>query len=279
MNKALKIILLISVINNLCHGQNSNKSLNNDGRFFVYWGWNQSVYSKSDISFAGENYNFSLENVIADDKPSPFKINIYLNPANATIPQYNFRLGYFINEKYSISLGADHMKYVVRPDQTVKISGQISQTLTQYDGQYDEKDIQIRRGFLELEHTDGLNYVNTELRRQDLLMRWEKVDIQLVSGAGLGILIPRTDATLLNFERHDKFHVAGFGLGGVLGLQFKFGNYFFIQSEYKSGYINMPDIRTTSSTSDVAKQDFLFHQFNILFGSYFGFKGKNSNVN
>jgi hypothetical protein len=36
--------------------------------------------------------------------------------------QTNFKLGYFINDHYSIALGADHMKYVVTQDQTANIT-------------------------------------------------------------------------------------------------------------------------------------------------------------
>lgn len=273
MNKPLFLIIFTLFFTQFGFTQSSNHFANK-GRLYIYWGWNQSFYSKSDIHFKGQNYDFTLQAVVADDKPSPFRANIYLNPGNATIPQYNFRLGYFINEKYSISIGADHMKYVVRPNQTVKINGIISQSETTYNGQYNGADINIQKGFLELEHTDGLNYVNAELRRQDKLADWKFLTVNAVSGLGAGMLVPRTDATLLHFDRHDKFHVAGYGLGGLIGLQFKISNHFFIQSEYKLGYINMPDIRTTSDVVDFAEQSFFFHQYNILFGSYFGFNKK-----
>jgi hypothetical protein len=36
-----------------------------------------------------------------------------VNPARMTIPQTNFRLGYFINDHYS-SYWVDHMKYVLQ---------------------------------------------------------------------------------------------------------------------------------------------------------------------
>jgi hypothetical protein len=39
-----------------------------------------------------------------------------------TIPQTNFRIGYFINDHYSIALGVDHMKYVAQ-NQVANITG------------------------------------------------------------------------------------------------------------------------------------------------------------
>ncbi len=41
------------------------------GTFYVYWGWNRSLYTNSDISFQGPNYDFTLEKVAAADRPSP----------------------------------------------------------------------------------------------------------------------------------------------------------------------------------------------------------------
>lgn len=58
----------------------------NKGKFFVYWGGNRSWYSSSDIHFRGEDYDFTLHNVNAHDKPKGWHID-YINPARITIPQ------------------------------------------------------------------------------------------------------------------------------------------------------------------------------------------------
>lgn len=81
------------------------------GKLYAYWGWNRGWYTNSDISFKGNDYDFNLNKVVAKDRQTPFSLNSYLNPTLITIPQYNFRIGYFISENYDISFGADHMKY------------------------------------------------------------------------------------------------------------------------------------------------------------------------
>lgn len=270
--QTLKFILMCIylLLYNLSFGQNRNLApfKMNRSKIYIYWGWNKEVYSKSDIHFVGDAYDFTIQSVIADDRQSPFNPKIYFNPIKLTIPQYNFRIGYFINDKYNISLGVDHMKYVVRQEQTVKINGNIGLTGTKYDKNYIEQDIVIQKGFLKLEHTDGLNYINIDFRRLDELIKWKTITLGITEGVGTGFLIPRTDATLFSFERNDKFHVAGYGISGMLGLNVKCGKYFFIQSEYKMGYINMMNILTTTKISDTASQNFFFHQYNVVFGSY-----------
>ena len=244
------------------------------GKMYVYWGWNWGWFGQSNIHYSGDGYDFNLKNVIATDRQSEFSFGKYFNPANATLPQYNFRIGYFFKDNYSVSLGTDHMKYVVTKDQTVPISGYINGSGTEYDGVYTNDDIVLRADFLQLEHTDGLNYVNADVRRFDELFDFGKVQINLTEGFGAGLLYPKTKSILLGNDQHDEFHVAGYGFSGAVALNFTFFEHFFLQSEFKVGYINMPDIRTTSSKVDKASQSFTFYQLNIVFGGTFKIGGK-----
>ncbi|MFK5957441.1 MAG: hypothetical protein QM495_01075 [Lutibacter sp.] len=251
---------------------NYNDAGSNKGKFFVYWGWNRDHYSTSDITFKGTDYRFTLNNVKADDKPKPFGI-YFLKLDELTIPQTNFRIGYFLKEHYTVSIGLDHMKYVMRNDQTVKMNGVIN-TGGGFDGVYSNQDKVLSSDFLLFEHTDGLNYVNVEVSRFDNLDNWLKfsiknIDINLTEGIGVGILYPKTNTTLLGKERYDEFHVSGYGFSAHAGLNITFFKHFFIQSNFKAGYINMQDIRTTKDKADSASQSFTFIENMYVFGARF----------
>jgi hypothetical protein len=58
----------------------------------------------------------------------------------------------------------------------------------------------------------------------------------------------------------------------MAGLNIEFYKHFFIQSEFKTGFINLPDVHTTNSEFDKALQHFFFSQVNILFGATFNLK-------
>lgn len=236
------------------------------GDFYLYWGWNISGYTPSTISFTGENYDFSLAKISARHRPSPLDLKTYLSPTKFTIPQYNFRMGYYVNDKYNISFGIDHMKYVMASYQDSKITGHITHLHPEFDGVYANEPISITPDFLEFEHTDGLNYVNIELRRTDELLRKNQFALNLVLGAGTGLIIPRTNVTLMHFERFDEPNIAGIGIAAIGGLQFEMYQRFFIQFEAKAGYINLPNVRTTHNKLDRAKHDFCFLQVNAVFG-------------
>lgn len=254
---------------NIYHG------VKNKGRLYFYWGWNRAWYSKSDILFQGKDYDFTLEDVEAKDRPTAFSLDPYFKLSRITIPQTMLKFGYFITENISLELGYDHMKYVMIQNQFVKINGRIHNPELDFDkATFNDEEIQLTKPFLEFEHTDGLNYVNVEVCYHQNILKLlnvssEKIEVKTHQGIGFGGLYPKSNVTLLSKEKHDDFHWSGYGLGAKVGVNLTFFKHIFLQSEFKSGYINMPKIRTTNSTEDKASQHFFFHQLNYVFGYTF----------
>ena len=235
-------------------------------KVFLYWGYNRGWYSKSDIHLKGPGYDYTINNVIAKDRPTPFEIEKYFYIQNLTIPQTNLKFGYQINYKWSFSFGVDHMKYVMQNDQRVNMTGRIDRG-TGWDGNYQNESILLTEDLLIFEHTDGLNYINLEAVRWKSLLSYKNyVFLDGHIGAGAGALLPKTRAILFNETHHDDFHWSGYGMHFKTGLKLDIGPYFFIQSDLKGGFINMPDIKPTDELADKASQHFFFGQFNWLVG-------------
>lgn len=245
----------------------------NKGKFYVFWGGNRGYFTNSDIHFTGDNHDFTISDVPAHDKPKGWHVD-YISPGRMTIPQTNFRMGYFINDHYNISVGVDHMKYVMYQDRAVDIDGYYPN-----EGSYGEvlpnNQVYLTEDFLTFEHTDGLNYVNSEFSRVDdisklfRLPNTDKFQISLTEGIGAGVLYPKSNVQMFGDNRYDEFHIAGFGMSAKAGLNFNFFKHFFIQTELKGGYINMGDIRTSPNSNDRASQDFFFMETVIAFGGIF----------
>ena len=68
--------------------------------------------------------------------------------------------------------------------------------------------------------------------------------------------------------------MAGYAVNAVVGINFLLHRSFFIQTEFKAGYINMSKIRTTNYTEDKANQDFFFYQLNVTLGASIDLKKK-----
>jgi hypothetical protein len=238
-------------------------------KWSFYWGWNFETYSRSTIHFRGDNHNFTLHDVSAEDKQKEISLeslaNTYLNPGTLTIPQTNARLAYQTSEDTAIALNLDHMKYVVTPGQVVQATGTVKgKDITGLLTLSDEE-------FGHYEHTDGLNILSVEFEKQ-APVQWfgPEVGSRLFYLAGAGIVIPKSNVTLTIADRtrNDKFHIAGYSFGLGSGLEVDFWQRYFVRSAIKVGYVNLPDV-VTSSKGDKASQHFTYTEFLMAAGVRF----------
>ncbi len=251
----------------------SKKTFTEKGTMFFFWGWNRAGYTKSDIHFTGNGYDFTLHDIVAHDRPSALSWD-YVDPKAWSKPQFNLRLGYFIKDNLAIVFATDHMKYVMDQDQTADFSGKITDPVYATMVQNGKVNLTDEK-FLTFEHTDGLNYVNVGVEKYKSLLNNEKVDILWSYGGGAGVMFPKSNVKLFGNERSDRFHVAGFGLDARTNINFIFWERWMARVEGKVGYINMPDVKTTlNNKPDKASHDFFFGQINFGIGYIFNLKYK-----
>ncbi|WP_430460447.1 hypothetical protein ACQUQU_14655 [Thalassolituus sp. LLYu03] len=242
------------------------------GQWYGFWGWNRATYSDSDIHFHGADHDFTLHNVQAKDEQNDESLyqlyHSYLNPGRLTIPQYNWRVGYFVADNWSVSLGFDHMKYVMVQDQTVKASGHINKPGFERDYQAGDTET-LSEDFLTYEHTDGFNMISLETERFLPLLRWDdKMDLAVFAGFGAGILYPKSNVKLLSGERNDEWHVAGHSTLVKAGFETTLWKQFFFRFTGKFGYADMNDV-LTSNKGDKADQKFYYDEYMGVFGLRF----------
>jgi hypothetical protein len=262
------------------------------GDGFFYWGYNRASFSNSDMRFHGDGYDFTITNIRAVDEPSS-GFGTYLNPGTISVPQFNLRFGYYLTDKTFITIGYDHMKYGVLKQSTY-LTGYVSKDHNQDKnvGTYSNTEVEVgeeseaqasppsiidslKKGFVSnFEHCDGLNDVCFELGRiEQLWISKNHLDaLSVVGTVSMGMEIPDTDADVLGYPpKHDMstgkkaFHLAGYSLSASIGLQFDFFKHFFLQARLKGGYINMPDINTTT-TGGKASQHFDFLEPMMVIG-------------
>jgi len=244
----------------------------NKGKIYIYWGGNRDFFSKSDIRFQGDGYDFTLHDVKAEDKPKGWHID-YINPARMTIPQTNLRIGYFISDKYNISLGVDHMKYVMYQDKKVKYSGYYPDRGS-YGEDIEDGFVLLTEDFLTFEHTDGLNSLGLELQNQISLLKSKTnaFSVSLYGGGGVGAIMPKSNVRLLNYARSDRYNLAGFSANVTGGIQFILFKHLQLRLEEKLGYINLPNIALhEKGTEGKGKQQFLFAETVGLIGAVYQF--------
>lgn len=248
---------------------------------YFYWGYNRALYSKSNVRFYSPNYDFTATDLAASDRPVR-GFSTYVNPKTLTVPQFNVRIGWYYKFRWDISIGYDHMKYVMNENQSLYIAGNTGVTTTsQLSGVYSSTDglIPIRYKDLHYENTNGLNYVSVQLNNTSPIYKTQrrKFAIQRRLGIGLGPVITQTDYNWDGVQYHSlqKQLLSGYGISVHTGIRFDFFSHFFLQSNWSGGFIHLPKNPIATSQSAYAQHKFVYGQWELLGGFLFYIKTKN----
>lgn len=234
------------------------------------WGYNRSAYTMSNIRFVGNQYDFRLQGVRAHDKQEPFSSK-YFNPSGFTVPQYNLRIGYNFKNFWNISLGFDHMKYVIRDGQSVTISGFVQPGLDPlWSGTFaDGQERTINENHFQYQNADGLNYVRLQLSRN--LAPFQKFRdgnfaINWLYGISAGALVSFTDFTFEGYRTEKVSSISGYGLSFHTGLRFVFFKNFFLQTNFAGGMMHQVRAKTRPGLGNFASHAFIYGATEGLLG-------------
>ncbi len=277
--KALLLFLgcvsLLSAQDNVTNKEKfwQRKNLEDHSRqFYFTWGYNRSVYSKSDIHVHGPEYDFTVYQAKAYDRPTPLSDKSYYTPTLMTIPQFNLRLGYQINSKWSVSLGWDHMKYVMDNNQVAEVSGVIHHPSSiAYNGDYLRTPMKITSDFFKFEHTDGLNVTSLDIERKFPLYSTPKkiFSLHAIAAAGSGVVVPRSDVRVVGVGLNNHWHVSGYHFNMKAALRVEFLRNGFLQLESRAGYVNLPDVLVQNDAEHRVNHAFYFLEWAGTVGVYF----------
>lgn len=251
-----------------------------EGTMFVSWGYNRSFYTKSDINFFGTGYDFTLNGAKAVDRPST-DVKTYFSITNITVPQFNLRVGYNYKKNWAISIGYDHMKYVLVDNQPYTLTGYIKSgvdNVTHWSGNYTNEPVVTHEETFHYENTNGLNYIRAEITRIDPWIRSEAGNFGLSSlfGISTGGILSFNDFTFAGRKDTQTISMSGFGLSAHAGVRLEFFKHFFIQMNGAAGFINQVNVDTRPNDyNSGAKQKFGYAASEIVGGALFYFKPKN----
>lgn len=286
----LKRILFISFVYTSCaingafgQSDNSKKSeFSEKNVFYFYWGYNRSAYTKSNLTCIGPGYNFTMNGLKASDNPERFNPKVYFNPKKITIPQFNVRMGYYFGDHWGVSIGYDHMKYVMDNHQTVNLTGYIDEELgAKWAGNYQNEAVTTNTKFIHYENSDGLNYMRVSAIRIDNLLTygkndWFRLDWQI--GFSGGFMLPFNDFNFAGQYDRRTISISGLGLSVHPSVRAVFLNHLFLQFELGSGYIDQMHVQTRPDD----KQSYAFQKFgyistDFVFGYKWRFKRRSKN--
>lgn len=233
---------------------------------YLQWGYNKEWYTKSNLHFRMANgNNFTIHKAVAHDSPD-FDA-IVKEPGDISIPQYNYRIGFYLNKAKTkaIELNFDHAKYIVTDRQTARVTGTLG------GQQVDADSIIDGNRFLHFEHTDGANWLHINYVKQQTLARTIGTKRNLVTWlwkVGAGINIPRTDFTWKGERLNNDFHVAGYNISAESGFRIYPFKKFFIEGTGKTGFVQYINAlcNTEAEKGNRASQNFGYFEFIATFG-------------
>jgi hypothetical protein len=205
------------------------------GNFYLTWGYHRDQYTRSTIHFKDEvdkdiqPYNFTFEKAKAKDQPDMH--DFFKTPL--TVPQYVLNVGYFFANKpdWGIEASWDHLKYVVIDNQVMHLVGDIG-------GKHYDLDTLVTPGFVHFEHTNGNNYgMVSGVRRFTLLGKFNQVNrLSILTKAGAGVLVPKTDSHVFGKHNDGPFRVSGVVIGISTALRYDFYKFFYLEGSLKGAF-------------------------------------------
>ncbi|NBX81127.1 MAG: hypothetical protein EBQ94_12260 [Flavobacteriales bacterium] len=250
------------------------------GTLDVAWGYNLSSYTKSTIQFVGAGYDFKIAGVKAVDRPSK-DIKTYFNPREFTVPQFNFRIGYNFQNKWNVSIGYDHMKYVMVHNTPYLLTGRINagvDNVTNWSGTYAGDSIITNEQTFHYENSNGLNYIRLEFARLKLWHKSRNGSFAFTSllGGSFGGILSFNDFTFAGRKDVATVSMSGLGVSAHLGGRFEFFQHFFVQMNAASGFMMQSRVKIRPNDYDAyARQRFGYAAGEILVGGLFYIRSKN----
>lgn len=251
------------------------------GTLFFYWGYNHSMYTKSNIRFQGNGFDFTMAGAKAHDNQSKPGWH-YFNPKSLTVPQFNLRIGYYIKNNWAISIGYDHMKYVFADQNQVKLTGHVDpgfDNVSNLSGDYNNVDYTTNRENFHYENSDGLNYLRVEVMRSRQWYKTKSGWFGFTSNMGLstGALLSYNDFRFAGRDDRRTISLSGYGISAHFGLRFEFFRHVFLQANYGGGFMHQVNVKLRpNDPSAKASHAYGFMEMNAVIGALFYIKTKNN---
>lgn len=225
------------------------------GNFYFSWGYNKEWYTNSTIhvnqtlpGLGAANYEFV--NIEGKDKKG--WENLFHIPL--TIPQYNYRIGYFFNKEQDlgIEINFDHTKFQVVQGQTAHVRGTVG-------AQSFDSSFVVNEHNLHYELNNGANFFLFNLVKRFHLSETANQHFKLdyLMKVGVGPVVPHVYNVIWGFQNKQGFQLGGWNTGVETSLRATFFKYFFLDLAQKLDYARYSNLRVFQGR---AKQDFLCYE-------------------
>lgn len=207
------------------------------GRFYLSWGYNKEWYTLSDIHVRQESLgnDYTFKSVWGKDKPGWDTKSIFKQAIS--IPQYNYRIGYWFKDDWAIEINFDHTKFQVEQQQLLHMKGTLNHAPV--DTYF------VNRGNLLWQLNNGANFFlfNLVKRFQMPKLNYKNFNTSLLLKGGVGFMVPHVENTILGKSNDPGFQFGGWDVGVEVALRFTFFKYVYLEYCNKLVYARYSGLR------------------------------------
>jgi hypothetical protein len=240
------------------------KRAKHKGEFYFSWGYNTEWYTKSNLKVSQPDLgnNYTVVKVRAHDHRG---WDEGLFHKAISIPQYNYRFGYFFNNKKNlgIEINFDHTKYIITDGQSAEVKGA-------RDGKaVDETVVFSRDNGFYYYLNNGANFLlfNIVKRWQWYKARTQNMKIDAIAKTGIGPLIPHVDNALYGQGNNAGFQLGGWNTGLEGDIRATFLRHVYLELAGKFDYARYSHLKVYKGT---ARQAFGTAEVVLNLGVAFG---------
>ncbi len=236
---SVKWILIVIVIWATYNCQAQDKRIHRKGEFYFSWGYNKDWYTKSTVKISqpdlGNKYQFKI--VSGHDHPGWDEKDFFSK--DLTIPQYNYRLGYFFNNKKNlgVEINFDHTKFIITNGQSVKIIGNLNNRFTDSSLIFSEEN-----GFFYYLN-NGANFLLFNIVKRWQWYQNKNIKIDLLVKAGIGPVIPHVENSFFGQRNNPGFQFGGWNTGTEGVIRTTFLNHVYVEFSGKLDYARYSNLK------------------------------------
>jgi hypothetical protein len=211
---------------------NAQQYTGKKGEIYGSWGYNEEWYTHSNIHISqpslGNHYTF--KNTLAVDKPG---WNKDFFKKDLSIPQYNYRIGYFFKDNWAVEINFDHAKYVVAHRQLLHVKGEMNHKAV-------DEYIDNSPDILVYQLNNGANFFlfNLVHRIQIPHLDFKNFDAALLLKGGVGFMVPHVQNTIYGENNKKGFQFGGLDMGAEGALRLTFFRHVYLEYCNKVLYAN-----------------------------------------
>ena len=233
------------------------------GEFYFSWGYNKEWYTRSNVKVDQPSLGnqYTLRNVRSHDHPG-WDEGLFSIPIS--IPQYNYRIGYFFNKKKGLAfeINFDHTKHIIQDGQDVRITGKLN-------GRQVDSTVNFSKGngfYYYLNNGANFLLFNIVKRWNWYESRNHNLKVDGLGKAGIGPVIPHVENSFFGQKNDDGFQLGGWNAGVEYAVRGTFYKHVYLEFANKLDYASYSNLKVYNGT---AKQNFGTYELILSLGYTF----------